>query len=306
MTDNAAPAASEVSVIIPAWRAEATIGRALASIAAQTATPGEVVVVDDGSDDATLAAARQWDGRLGGATLRLHTQSHRGAGAARNRAMAESSGRIFAFLDSDDEWLPDKLARSLAHLTDSGAAFVAHDMIVSDGTVERMVSCARHCPRGDSAFAALFRRGFVATSTVLARRTAIEEAGGFDDTLLSGQDYELWLKIAGDPGRHFTVFPAALTRYHVSPGSITSHVERRRRASRIIAFRYLETLAARDRAAFRTACTRAAIIAYEAAVGHLSRREWIQAFHDMAALPGDLARIAGLLRSMQQRPRTTL
>jgi glycosyltransferase involved in cell wall biosynthesis len=292
MTADVAPAASEVSVIVPAWRAAATIPRALASVAAQTAPPGEVVVVDDGSDDATLAAARAWDGRLGGVALRVVAQDHRGAGAARNRAMAEASGRIFAFLDADDEWLPDKLARSLPHLADPDIAFAAHDMIVSDGAAEATVDCARHFPGDAGAFAALFRRGFAATSTVLARREAIEAAGGFDDTLLSGQDYELWLRIAGNARWRFVVFPGALTRYHVTAGGITSHVERRRRAALIIAHRHLATLGARDPSALRTALARGAIIAYEAASAHARAGRWSDAASSCLALPGDLVRLA--------------
>ena len=107
---------ADVSVVIPAWQAAATIGRALASIGTQTATPGEVIVVDDGSTDGTAAAAQTAVGLLGGSPLCVLTQTNAGAGAARNRGIEAAQGRLLAFLDADDEWLPGKLERSIERL----------------------------------------------------------------------------------------------------------------------------------------------------------------------------------------------
>jgi teichuronic acid biosynthesis glycosyltransferase TuaG len=109
MTDKFA----DVSVIIPAYRAAETIGRALRSVAGQTVTPREIVIVDDGSDDDTAKVARRYADLLAPSALRVVTQPNLGAGAARNRALAEATQPLVAFLDADDEWLPEKLERSV-------------------------------------------------------------------------------------------------------------------------------------------------------------------------------------------------
>ena len=275
---------ADVTVIMPAYRAAGTIGRALASIARQTVTPRAVVVVDDGSDDGTVAAARI---PLGEIALTVLTQPHAGAGAARNRALAAATTEYVAFLDADDEWLPEKLAASLDHLRRGPYSFVAHDMLVESGGAEHRADCARHHPADRDAFTALFRRGYVATSTVVARRAAVAGAGGFDETLLSGQDYELWLRLAATPGVTFAVFPGAYTRYHVTTGSITRDAERRRAASLAIMRRHLGALRARDRAALFTALMRTAIIACEAASEHARAGRPLATARSLARFVGD-------------------
>src|SRR5689334_16148853 len=115
---------------MPAYRAAGTIARALHSIAQQTMKPRAVVVVDDGSDDGTVAAANV---PLGDIALTIITQAHAGAGAARNRALAAATTEYVAFLDADDEWLPEKLAVSLTHISRGPYTFVAHDMLVESG-----------------------------------------------------------------------------------------------------------------------------------------------------------------------------
>ena len=100
-----------VSVIIPAYRASRDIADALASVFSQTFTDFEVVVVDDGSPDAAEleAAVAPFRDRI-----RFIVQPNRGAGAARNTAIRASTGRLLAFLDADDRWTADFLARQVA------------------------------------------------------------------------------------------------------------------------------------------------------------------------------------------------
>lgn len=279
-----------VSVIIPAWRAAATIGRALASVAAQTVPPAEVVVVDDGSDDGTLDAAEACRPLLAerGIALIAERQPNQGAGAARNRAIALSSGSLLAFLDADDEWLPEKLERSLAEL--GSHAFVSHDMLVVGEGGETVADCARHFPQGGDAFLALFQRGFVATSTVLARRDAVLAAGGFDPALRAAQDYDLWLKLAASGLFH--VFAGALTRYHVTPGGITGNVERRRLCSLAVLDRHRPALAGR-RGGWAALAKRALIIQYEAASAHAARGRRLLALCDAAVAPLMVLRALG-------------
>lgn len=284
----AVTAFADVSVVMPAWRAAATIARALLSVAGQTVKPSQVIVVDDGSDDTTFTAAEAMRGTMEGIALVVLRQPHQGAGAARNRAIAEARGTYLAFLDADDEWLPDKLALSLAEIEASGAVLVAHDLALIEGGRERVFDCRRHFAAAADPYAANFLRGFIATSTVLARRDAVLAAGGFDATLPSGQDYELWLRVTGAPGARFRVFAGALTRNHVTQGSISSRVALRRRCAMAILLRHARAEAGRRRVPARVAMLRAAIIHAQAAIGHARQGERLAAVGDCLLLPGAL------------------
>ena len=110
---DAAPGTPPVSVVIPAYNRAATIGAAIESVLRQTWEDFELVVVDDGSTDGTLEAAR----RIADPRLRVIAAPHNmGAAGARNLGVAEARGTWIAFQDSDDEWLPEKLAKQMARL----------------------------------------------------------------------------------------------------------------------------------------------------------------------------------------------
>ena len=260
---------ADVSAIVPAWRAAATIGRALASIAAQTVPPREVIVADDGSDDGTAAAAEAAGRAFSRSRFVLLRTSHGGAGAARNAALKAASGELVAFLDADDEWLPAKIERSLAHAVD--VVLVSHDYtLVADGR-EAVGDCARHFRAARDPALALFERNFIATSTVMARREAVLAAGGFDPGLPSAHDYDLWLALLLAPQARFHVFPGPLARCHVMPGSITSRIEERRRCSMAVLERHAPRLRQRTAAPDKAALMRAAVVHYEAASAFLGR-----------------------------------
>ncbi len=280
---------ADVTVITPAWCAAGTIGRALTSVARQTVRPREVVVVDDGSDDGTFDAAQAFADVLAPTELRIIRQENGGPGAARNRAIAEASGEVLAFLDADDEWLPSKLEVSLAALRSRRAVLVAHNMIVEDGGTTVRFDCARHLRQGADGFAALYKRGFVATATVLCRRDAATASGGFDRTLRSGQDYELWLRIARDNPGAIALLPDYLTRYHVVPGSVSSKVGLRRRCSLEIARRHAPELRGRTRFPAAVAAFRVVIVTAEAVLAYRRKRDWLSAAGVVAAMPWALA-----------------
>lgn len=107
MTPVSSPS-DTVSVVIPAWNVAVYIARAIDSALAQTRDPDEIIVVDDGSTDGTAEVVRGYGDRV-----RYLHQPQTGAAEARNRGIAEASGRWVAFLDADDQWLPDKLARQM-------------------------------------------------------------------------------------------------------------------------------------------------------------------------------------------------
>lgn len=281
---------ADVSVIMPAFRAEETIRRALVSIARQTVRPLEVIVVDDGSDDGTSVVA-QSSAANERINLILLRQTKSGPGAARNAALKIAKGRFLAFLDADDEWLPRKLEFALNNI--GSRILLAHNMLtVSPQGHERLVDSARNFPRFGDPFVALFKRGFIATSTVLLRRDALNAVSGFDAGLPSGQDYELWLRIASVYPEGLGVLPEALTRYHVTSGSITQDIGTRRRCAIEIAARHASLLRPRaGRKARGIFIARLAIITYEASVAYVRTQRFWKAIVTLASLPFVIARL---------------
>lgn len=288
-------APADISVIVPAFRAAGTIERALLSIAAQTTVPKEVVVVDDGSDDGTADVAAAYTEHLAGngVSLKVIRQCNLGPGAARNRAIRESSGDWLAFLDADDEWLPQKIERSMVAASEGRASFISHDYLaVYDGR-ETAINCARHCPPGTDPFVAQILRGFIATSTVLARRELIVRAGGFDPELRSGQDYDLWLAMLALPETRFRAFPEFLSRYHVTANSVSTQVDLRRRAALAILARHRKSLRGRVASPLATAALRVLIIHVQAALMHAKQGVIGAALIDALLTPASLIMTLG-------------
>jgi glycosyltransferase involved in cell wall biosynthesis len=217
-----------VSVIIPAYNAAATIRRALASVGSQTIRPRQVIVVDDGSQDETVALAREATTLLGSIDVQIIVQPNKGAGAARNRALGEARYDFVAFLDADDEWLPTKLEESLTRHAARPLQLVAHNgWVVKNGEERYLDIAGRVRAMAHDPIHGLYRRGSISTSSVVARRQSVLDAGGFDETLRTGQDFDLWLKMLGSPTAAYEVFDEPLTRYHVADTGITGNTARR-------------------------------------------------------------------------------
>ncbi len=261
-----------VSVVVPAYNAAQTIGRALESIAAQTLRPAEVIVVDDGSVDATADAAAAMQAALGETRLRVIRQENKGAGAARNRAVHEASQPYLAFLDADDEWLPEKLARSMQVLQDGGYLLVAHDYldVTPDGDVH--VDCRRRFKEMPDPYTTLYLKGYIPSISVVTHRDAVIAAGGFDETLRNAQDFDLWLKLLAEPGTRFTLFGEPLARYHHVEGSIMSHTDRRIACCRTVAVRHLPALKRRGAGGMSNLWRRIALVYLEAANAQPARK----------------------------------
>ena len=281
---------ADVSVIIAAYQAAGTIGRTLASIAAQTVKPREVVVADDGSTDGTVEAANACAPAMNGIRLRVvRSETNQGAGAARNRAIAESSQPILAFLDADDEWLPAKLERSLAVMEEGGHVLVAHDYLTEEGGRRHHHDCRRRFLAGRDAFVQLYRKGYIPSCSVVTRRDAVLAAGGFDETLRNAQDFELWLNMLKAPGTRFEVFGQALLRYHRTPGGIMSHTRRRLACGMVIAVRYFPALRGRPGSPYISLWYRIGALHLEAIRAFGARGQIVNLLGTAALLPLALA-----------------
>jgi glycosyltransferase involved in cell wall biosynthesis len=276
---------ADVSVIVAAYQAAGTIARTLASIAGQTMKPLEVVVVDDGSTDDTKTVAESCLANMNGIALRVfRTEDNRGAGAARNRAIEEATGTYVAFLDADDEWLPEKLERSLAHLESGEYTLVAHDYVTGEGVSVRHHHCERRF-REEEPFVGLYRKGYIPSGSVVTSREAVIKAGGFDPGLPNAQDFDLWLEMLKSPETRFLVFGEPLLRYHVTPSGIMSHTARRMRCSLIITERYFPDLGRRPGSALMSLWFRVAALHLEAFRVYAARMDILGVLAVGAMLP---------------------
>ncbi len=303
-TPESTPEFADVSVIVAAHQAAGTIGRTLRSIARQTLKPREVVVVDDGSTDGTSRAAEAEAPNMNGIGLRIfRTEDNRGAGAARNRAIEESKEPFLAFLDADDEWLPEKLDRSMAVLEDSGAVLVAHDYWTGEGEEAQHHHCERRFREAGDPFAGLYRKGYIASSSVVAKRDAVLAAGGFDPALLNAQDFDLWLAVLKEPGTPFEVFGEPLMRYHPGSGGIMSHTKRRLECALVIARRYFPDLKPRPGSALMSLWFRVTALHGEAVRAYAGKGEIGSAILVLGLLPWRLLSTTLVCSTPPSQPR---
>lgn len=202
-----------VSILMPAYQAAATLAAAVESVQAQSWSDWELILADDGSTDGTWDLARGF----GDPRIRpIHRPRSEGAAAARNHALDHATGRYIAFLDADDLWLPEKLARQIPFMAETGAALSYTGFLRRwpDGR-ERVV------PVPDRVDRATLLRG-----NVIGCLTAIYDTERLGKVpmrpLRRRQDYALWLDIlARVPEARGLMEPLAI--YRVSPGSLSAN-----------------------------------------------------------------------------------
>ena len=188
-----------VSAIIPTYNRSAVLPRALESVLAQTRQPDEVIVVDDGSTDGTGDMLRERFAKRFGDRLRYAWQPNAGVSAARNHGMRLARGDFFAFLDSDDTWLPDKTQRQADWLTrhpDHG--MVLWDVERTDDALCRIDVFHRRdvIPADGWVLRWLLPNPSLAPVSAMMRREVFEDVGGFDEHLRTAEDIEYHLRIA--------------------------------------------------------------------------------------------------------------
>lgn len=200
-----------VSVVIPCYNAAGTLGETLDSILSQSFADLEVIVVDDGSDDDPRAVV---DARPD-ARLRYHRIARSGAPSRpRNVGVADARGDVVFFCDADDVMLPGKIERQLGILDGRahvGMVFTDFEIIDHAGKVvvpsflarfQTLRWVARDGTREgggydrDRMLRGLHRANFVGMSSVAIRRSVLDETGGFDESLDSSEDFDLWLRVA--------------------------------------------------------------------------------------------------------------
>lgn len=210
---------ADISVVIPAYNAASTLERALRSVANQSLSPPEILVVDDGSSDATADVVRNFSGPQ---VKLIQLPQNLGSSAALNVGIAAANLPWIAFLDADDEWLPNKLARQIETIN-------GEPSVVLCGTGCQFVS-----PTGTSLMEiattplngsvldrwySLLEDCVIAKQSALVRREVLLGLGGFDPHLPVGEDQDMWLRVARIYAAQ--VVPEILTLIHDTPHSLT-------------------------------------------------------------------------------------
>ena len=213
---------------------------AVESVLAQTFGDFELIVIDDGSTDATPRIVRPY---LNDSRVRYLRTAHRGQAAAKNAGVELASAPLIAFLDGDDIWLPTKLERQVALFQadpDLGVVYARRWLIDEQG---RHLEYEQPSLYRGLVLEALFRTNFVCFSSAVVRRSVLEESGAFDEGLALAIDYDLWLRVAL---RHrFDFVDEPLVEYRTGHASLSCRTEERLATVTRIMQRFLDDLGGR-------------------------------------------------------------
>lgn len=184
-----------VSVIIPTYNYSRYVGQAIGAVLAQTLPATEIVVVDDGSTDDTAAEVEKF-----GEKVRYIKQENAGVCVARNRGVADSTGKYIAFLDADDIWEPEKLAKQIAKFSEDDQIGLVHcGMREFHSDTGETIAMHLQGTEGWVADDLLLWEGLGVIGpggTIIVRRDAFENVGGFDESLKVGEDWDFCYRIA--------------------------------------------------------------------------------------------------------------
>ncbi len=234
---NSAPVTNDghITVVIPCYNRAATLPRAIATAQQQTiAERCTIIVVDDGSTDATPEIAARYDHAI--ESIR---QPNQGPGAARNTGIRHARTEFVAFLDSDDEWHPAKLERQLALLRQWPAAvFCASPMtyLYPDHRRETVIPTGVPLDTPFDHVPVLLQRPIISTTT-LVRRADLLAVGGFNPALRRSEDWDLWIRL-GARGPALILSTADALYHRDATGSLADD-QRQMAAAKLTAFRHV-------------------------------------------------------------------
>lgn len=232
----------KISVVTPCYNCEGYLTDTLNSVLRQTVLPDEIVLVDDGSTDGTVALIERLKAEHPDIRMQLISQKNCGPGAARNAGILAAKGDWIAFLDSDDIWRERKIEKVLEAVAENQeAVLIANDIceVYEDGTREDVTLHTHYDPK-EPGFVQLYHGCFLSTSSVCVKKEILEKVGGFDTTLRSAQDYDLWLRVVQEGKIVF--IPEIFEEYRIRSGSISGNVMLRYECLMKICRKYADTL----------------------------------------------------------------
>ncbi|AVQ13210.1 Glycosyltransferase-like protein, family 2 [Leptospira santarosai] len=185
---------NSISVVIPTFNREDKIIKAISSVLVQTLRPKEIIVVDDGSTDSTVSKIQEtfsnsYDG------IRILSLEHKGVSHARNRGVENATGDWIAFLDSDDEWLPEKLERQWEYCEKHPETEILQSQEIWIRNGKRVNPPVYLSKKDGWIFEQSLEFCSVTPSSVLLKKDLYKNRGGMDEKLPSCEDYDLWLRI---------------------------------------------------------------------------------------------------------------
>ena len=180
----------KISVVIPTYNRFNSIGRALDSILDQTYKPHEIIIVDDGSTDGTRELIRDHY-----PSIKYFYQSRSGVSKARNKGIVESKAKWIAFLDSDDQWQPNKLEEQKNNLKQNPTILVSHTNEIWIRNGVRVNQMKKHQKYGGYIFDKCLDFCRMSPSSIMIHRQVFEDIGNFDEDLLVCEDYDLWIRV---------------------------------------------------------------------------------------------------------------
>jgi len=211
-----------VSVILPAYNREALVGRAIDSVLAQTYQDFELIVVDDASKDGTRAVLETY--RDHPRVRLILSDENRGGSGARNLGIEAARGDFIAFQDSDDVWLPHKLAAQMAALEATPAAGLCYcGSLYWGGTRCYYIPEAVFTRFDGDMSREILRHNSTSTQTLVIRRDTLEKSGIFDAALKRFQDWDLMIRVA--QVAEFVFLPEPMVVIFETPGNISSVVK---------------------------------------------------------------------------------
>ena len=215
----------KISAVIPVYNSQATIGRAIDSVLKQTRSADEIIVIDDGSTDSTAEIIRSY-----GDKIRLIQQENAGVSVARNAGIEAAAGDWIAFLDADDEWLPEKLRMQAEQLNCNPDLQWTYSNFYQKPD-QKPLQIANVPEKSSAPFQAkdyfedylksYISRIYAWTSTILISRDVFKKVGMFEPGVKRAEDTDLWFRIAYQhPKVGYLSKPLAI--YHLdTPGSLT-------------------------------------------------------------------------------------
>ena len=223
-----------ISVIMPVYNVEAYIAEAITSVLEQKHDNLELIIVDDGGNDASMAIARSFDD----ARIRIVSQANRGLAGARNTGIAHARGELIALLDSDDRWHCEKLRMHAIHLhanPDVAVSYSGSALMDQNG---EMISVAMRPKLTGVTPADILKRNPVGNgSAPVIRKAALDlvqfahpddasRSCWFDESFRQSEDIELWLRMSAGYGCKFEGIEGLLTEYRIVGGGLSANIVR--------------------------------------------------------------------------------
>jgi glycosyltransferase involved in cell wall biosynthesis len=218
-----------VSVVVPAYNSEDTVLETIHSIRRQTFPDFEIIVIDDGSTDNTLARLRT----VRDSRLRVLSYPNGGLAVARNRGIEKSLGEFISFIDADDLWTPDKLELQLQALRRHTNAAIAYSWTAFVDQKARFLFAKEGLRLEGDVYPELLLHCFIASgSNILVRRSCAVAVGGFDTAIVAAQDWDFCLRVAAR--WPFAVVPRYQILYRISEGAMSANAERAERGCLLV------------------------------------------------------------------------